>query len=55
MLELKDIRKTYTTTGFMQAALDDVSISIRDNEFAAALGLSGSGKTTMLKVDRGRT
>lgn len=50
MLQLKNIRKSYTTGSFTQVALDDVSISFRDNEFAAILGPSGSGKTTLLNI-----
>lgn len=50
MLQLLDIRKSYTTGSFTQVALDDVSISFRDNEFVAVLGPSGSGKTTMLNI-----
>ncbi len=50
MLQLFDIRKSYTTADFSQTALDDVSISFRDNEFVAILGPSGSGKTTMLNI-----
>jgi len=50
MLRLKSIRKSYTTAGFTQNALDGVSIAFRDNEFAAVLGPSGSGKTTMLNI-----
>ena len=50
MLQLRNIRKSYTTGTFTQVALDDVSISFRDNEFVAILGPSGSGKTTMLNI-----
>ena len=50
MLQLKNICKSYTTGSFMQKALDDVSISFRDNEFVAILGPSGSGKTTLLNI-----
>lgn len=50
MLELRDVRKSYTTGDFTQVALDDVSIAFRDNEFVAILGPSGSGKTTLLNV-----
>ncbi|MBQ9004628.1 MAG: ATP-binding cassette domain-containing protein, partial [Eggerthellaceae bacterium] len=42
--------KSYTTGSFTQKALDNVSISFRDNEFVAILGPSGSGKTTMLNI-----
>ena len=50
MLELRNVRKSYTTGDFNQVALDDVSIAFRDNEFVAVLGASGSGKTTMLNL-----
>lgn len=50
MLQLIDIRKSYTTASFSQTALDDISISFRDNEFVAILGPSGSGKTTTLNI-----
>ena len=50
MLQLQHIRKAYTTGDFTQTALDDVSVSFRDNEFVAILGPSGSGKTTLLNI-----
>ncbi|MCL2807695.1 MAG: ABC transporter ATP-binding protein/permease [Coriobacteriia bacterium] len=50
MLELKNLVKSYTTAGFTQRALDDVSVTLRDNEFLAVLGPSGSGKTTLLNI-----
>ncbi|MBQ1450192.1 MAG: ATP-binding cassette domain-containing protein [Eggerthellaceae bacterium] len=50
MLQLNNICKSYTTGSFTQKALDDVSISFRDNEFVAILGPSGSGKTTLLNI-----
>ncbi len=50
MLQLQHIRKAYTTGDFTQTALNDVSVSFRDNEFVAILGPSGSGKTTLLNI-----
>ena len=50
MLQLLNICKSYTTADFTQTALDNVSVSFRDNEFVAILGPSGSGKTTLLNL-----
>lgn len=50
MLQLKNIVKTYITGDLKQEALQDVSISFRENEFVSILGQSGSGKTTMLNI-----
>ena len=50
MLEIKNICKQYKTGGFIQHALKDVSLNLRDNEFVSILGPSGSGKTTLLNI-----
>jgi len=50
MLEIKKIKKVYITGDFKQVALDDVSVSFRECEFASILGPSGSGKTTLLNI-----
>lgn len=50
MLELKNICKSYHAGDMVQKALDHVSLSFRDCEFAAILGPSGSGKTTLLNI-----
>ncbi|MEK0307347.1 ABC transporter ATP-binding protein/permease [Bifidobacterium favimelis] len=50
MLQIEHISKQYKTGDFVQKALDDVSVNLRDNEFVAILGPSGSGKTTLLNI-----
>ncbi|MCB5954945.1 ATP-binding cassette domain-containing protein [Enterococcus sp. CWB-B31] len=50
MLQVKDIKKSYTTGEFTQVALNGVNINFRENEFVAILGQSGSGKTTLLNI-----
>lgn len=50
MLELKKIKKSYTTGTFTQDALKGVNLKFRQNEFVAILGPSGSGKTTLLNI-----
>ena len=50
MLEIKKVSKVYETGGFVQKALDEVSLTFRDNEFVSILGPSGSGKTTLLNI-----
>ncbi|MDR2381014.1 MAG: ABC transporter ATP-binding protein, partial [Bifidobacteriaceae bacterium] len=50
MLQLKSIRKAYTTGSLTQVALDKVTLNLRDSEFVAVLGPSGSGKTTLLNI-----
>ena len=50
MLELKNIKKSYTLANYTQVALNDVSLKFRKNEFVAILGQSGSGKTTLLNI-----
>ena len=50
MLKLDNITKVYELGEMKQVALNGVSLSFRNSEFAAILGPSGSGKTTLLNI-----
>ncbi len=50
MLQIKNVKKEYRDGDLVHRALNDVSLSFRDNEFVSILGPSGSGKTTLLNV-----
>lgn len=50
ILELKNISKFYKSGNLIQTALDEVSITFRNNEFVSILGQSGAGKTTLLNI-----
>lgn len=50
VIEATHLKKVYSTTCNTVKALDDVSITIQEGEFAAIVGSSGSGKTTLLNM-----
>lgn len=50
MLQIKNVCKEYRTGGLVQKALDDVSLNLRDNEFVAILGPSGSGGHVKIRL-----
>ena len=50
LLELVDVTKVYRVGGETIRALDGVSLEVRENEYVAIMGTSGSGKSTMMNI-----
>jgi putative ABC transport system ATP-binding protein len=50
LIEIRDMYKIYAIGDEPVHALDGVSLSIDEGEFAAIMGSSGSGKSTMLNI-----
>ncbi|WP_129664066.1 ABC transporter ATP-binding protein [Phytoactinopolyspora endophytica] len=54
MIEISGLGKTFIgQDGAAVRALDDVNLTVQENEFLTVLGPSGCGKTTMLKMIAG--
>lgn len=50
LLELQNVTKTYHVGGQEMRALDHISFTLYEGDFAAVMGPSGSGKSTFLHV-----
>ncbi|MFI5298346.1 MAG: ABC transporter ATP-binding protein [Polyangiales bacterium] len=50
IIALEDVQKTYFSDGGTVHAMRDVNLEIRQGEFVAIIGVSGSGKSTMMNV-----
>ena len=53
VLEVKNVTKTFATEKTKMLVLDNVSFSVRNDEFACLVGPSGCGKSTMLRIIAG--
>jgi putative ABC transport system ATP-binding protein len=50
VIEIKNVEKVYNDSEVKVHAVNDVSLSFDEGEFAAIVGPSGSGKTTLLNM-----
>lgn len=50
VIEIKDLRKTYSESEVEVHAVNGVTLNFEEGEFAAIVGPSGSGKTTLLNM-----
>lgn len=50
LIEIRSLYKTYTMGENQVHALNDVSLTIEEHEFAAIVGPSGSGKSTLMNI-----
>ncbi len=52
-LQLTNISKSYGSGSAKEEVLNDINLSIDENEFVAIVGFSGSGKTTLISLMAG--
>ena len=50
MLQITNLKKVFKTAGDDVVAVNDVSLSVADGQFASIIGKSGSGKSTLLSL-----
>lgn len=55
MIEVRNLRKSYSIDGQTLKAVDDVSFTVNRGEMVSIIGHSGSGKTTLLSLMGGLT
>jgi putative ABC transport system ATP-binding protein len=50
MVEVKDLKKSFSSSGNIVTAVNGVSMTVSDGQFASIIGKSGSGKSTLLSL-----
>jgi len=49
VIEIKDLSKTYATSGVEHTALEHVDLTIDDGDIFGIIGISGAGKSTLVR------
>ncbi|HEY2683781.1 MAG TPA: ABC transporter ATP-binding protein [Steroidobacteraceae bacterium] len=52
-IEIRDLRKSFSSTQGSLPVIQDVTLNVRDGEFVAIVGPSGCGKSTLLNLIAG--
>jgi len=50
MIQIKNLRKVYTTEEVETTALNDINLEVKEGEYVSIMGPSGCGKSTLLNV-----
>lgn len=50
IIQLENVCRSYTNFGNWQHVLKNLSVTIQDGEFTAIMGISGEGKSTLMKI-----
>lgn len=50
MIEMKNVKKIYTTGAVTFAALKGIDVSVKQGEYMSIVGPSGSGKSTLMNI-----
>ena len=50
IIGIKSVSKIYNLGDTVVKALDDVSLSINENDYISIMGPSGSGKSTLMNI-----
>ena len=50
MLEVKNVKRIFQSGDIQVAAVNDVSFTVPQGQFASVVGRSGSGKSTLLSL-----